>query len=187
MTETKAEKEPSPEAASKEALDIAETLVNHQWGVSVYRLARALDAFRREGVEKERERVTKMLRKPSTEFRRDLYSRWKTLKRYITDSNIPKNEAEWWAHHAIARLEQERDTALHEAEGRMSAYLVASKQLAESQREAEALRAEVGRLTRDEAVVEAARKLGDAMNNCQSCDAEFQELWDALATRDAAL
>jgi hypothetical protein len=89
----------------------------------------------------------------------------------------------------ITRLEQERDTALREAEGRLSAYLVASKQLAESQREVEALREEVGRtqVTRDEAVVVAARKLGDAMNNCQSCDAEFQELWDALATRDAAL
>jgi hypothetical protein len=31
---------------SKEALDLAETLVNHQWGVSVHRLALALDRFR---------------------------------------------------------------------------------------------------------------------------------------------
>jgi len=26
------------------------------------------------------------------------------LERYITDSNVPKNEAEWWAHHEIERL-----------------------------------------------------------------------------------
>jgi hypothetical protein len=46
-----------PADPSPEALDVAETLINHQWGVSVYRLALALDAFRREGVEQERARL----------------------------------------------------------------------------------------------------------------------------------
>lgn len=34
------------------------------------------------------------------------------------------------------------------------------------------------------AVIEAANKLGDAMNNCQECDAEFKALWDALTALD---
>jgi len=39
----------------------------------------------------------------------------------------------------------------------------------------------------DEPVIEAVRKLGDAMDNCQTCDAEFHALWDALDARDRAL
>lgn len=35
------------------------------------------------------------------------------LRRYITDSNIPKNECEWWAHHEIDRLS--RDLAVAHA------------------------------------------------------------------------
>jgi hypothetical protein len=38
-------------APSADALELAETLVNHQFGVSVYRLACALDDFRRQGIE----------------------------------------------------------------------------------------------------------------------------------------
>lgn len=36
---------------SKEALDLAETLVNHQWGVSAHRLALALDRYRTAGLQ----------------------------------------------------------------------------------------------------------------------------------------
>lgn len=36
-----------------------------------------------------------------------------------------------------------------------------------------------------EAVAEAARQLGDAMDNCQACDAEFRALWRTLKALDA--
>ena len=30
-----------------------------------------------------------------------------TLEQHITDSNVAKNEAEWWAYHEISRLREE--------------------------------------------------------------------------------
>lgn len=33
-----------------------------------------------------------------------------TLEQHITDSNVAKNEAEWWAYHEIHRLREEIDT-----------------------------------------------------------------------------
>lgn len=36
-----------------------------------------------------------------------------TLEQQIMDSNIPKNEREWWAHKEIERLRAERDELLH--------------------------------------------------------------------------
>ena len=34
-----------------------------------------------------------------------------TLEQHITDSNVAKNEAEWWAYHEITRLREELDAA----------------------------------------------------------------------------
>lgn len=37
-----------------------------------------------------------------------------TLEQHITDSNVAKNDAEWWAHHEITRLREELN-CWHEA------------------------------------------------------------------------